>query len=668
MRRWIGNALAWLLRINPLPREVYAGDDGRIIYTNNGDWREILLLHFLMPPEMVFFLPAPLPDGLRILLTGRQVIALSGLKISTGRQLVALLRDKKQVLLFPRGDRLFYLARGVAALSLKTGIPARPVITGSITGGVYAGEEITVTDVSRKAAAYKVYDKLRTALFWANHQEQVNFFDQLRAAARKFGGNKTIAADFSGTVSYKKLLIGSFVLGGKFRDLCGPGETVGTLLPTSVGHLITFFALCYMGKTPVILNFSSGSSTVVDCARLANVNCVITSRLFVEKAELHPLVEKLQDRCRLVYLEDVKQSVTFWDKITGVLKYICGVGTVSGSMARVILFTSGSENKPKGVVLKHANIIANMAQLSGGIDFSARDKMFNALPMFHSFGLTGGVVLPVLSGMETYLYPSPLHYKVIPELINRTKATILLGTPTFLMGYAKNAGPGDFVTLRYVVAGGEKLKDEIRVYWRDNFAINIMEAYGTTEAAPGLCISSKQFYKPGSVGRFVPGLHWRIQEVPGIHDGGNLMIKGPNVMEGYLIHGRGFVPAEDWYDCGDVIRVDDEGYCTIIARLKRFAKISGEMVSLNQVEEVAEQCFSTDKNAAVIKEDVKKGERIILFTTCTDANRQQFREFLTRRQLSMLLMPAELIVVSALPVLGNGKIDYVSLQATIADV
>ncbi|MEM5771022.1 MAG: AMP-binding protein, partial [Bacillota bacterium] len=341
-------------------------------------------------------------------------------------------------------------------------------------------------------------------------------------------------------------------------------------MPTSVGHLITFFALCFVGKTPAILNFSSGSSTVVDCARLAGVNCVITSRLFVEKAELHPLIEQLQNNCRLVYLEDVRQSVTFGDKIAGVLKYLWGVGTVSGGAARVILFTSGSENRPKGVVLKHANIIANVAQLSGGIDFSARDKMFNALPMFHSFGLTGGVVLPVLSGMETYLYPSPLHYKVIPEFINRTKATLLLGTPTFLMGYAKNAGPGDFATLRYVVAGGEKLKDEIRAYWRDNFAINIMEAYGTTEAAPGLCISSGQFYKPGSVGRFVPGLSWRIQEVPGIHDGGNLMIKGPNVMEGYLIHGRGFVPAEDWYDCGDVIRVDEEGYCTIIARLKRF--------------------------------------------------------------------------------------------------
>lgn len=661
MRQWLGKVLAWLLKINP---QEFHCRRGRILYTHNAKWQGVMLFHLLMPADVVFLLPAAAAGRLGVFMTGRQVIGLSGLPVTAARQMAACLRDNRQIMIFPGGERFLTLARGVAALARRTGVMVRPIVAAD--GGIYTGKECSLVGTSRKAAAFCVFDALRTALFWTRYREQTNFFAELRAAARKFGGSRTIAADYSGALDYKKLIIGSFVLGGKFRTLCGPGERVGTLLPTSVGHLVTFFALCFLGKTPAILNFSNGISAVLDCAKLAEVNSVITSRLFVEKAELGPMLEKLQSCCTVIYLEDMKASITVWDKIAGLLKYLCGVGAVRRSAGRVVLFTSGSENKPKGVVLKHAHIIANVAQLSGGIDFSAKDKMFSALPMFHSFGLTGGVILPLLSGMESYLYPSPLHYKAIPELISRTKATILLGTPTFLMGYAKNAGPDDFTSLRYVVAGGEKLKDEIRTYWRDNFAIDIMEAYGTTEAAPGLCISSREFHKHGSVGRFVPGLAWRIEEVAGIQDGGNLLINGPNVMEGYLIHGQGFVPAEEWYDCGDVVRVDEEGYCTIISRLKRFAKISGEMVSLNQVEEVAEQCFATDKNAAVSIEDSKKGERIILFTTRPGATRHQLREYLVRQHLSMLLLPAEFVFIPELPVLGSGKTDYVRLQAVYA--
>jgi acyl-[acyl-carrier-protein]-phospholipid O-acyltransferase/long-chain-fatty-acid--[acyl-carrier-protein] ligase len=670
MRRWIGFFLSWLLSIKPIARDVFAGQGGMVIYTNNGGWPEVLLMHFLLPADIVFFLPSGFADNCGIVTSGRRIIATPGMGPSQVKQMINLLREGKKVLLFPGKEQIFNLSRLVALLSYKTGAVARPIFVDvrNKAGRLKVGEEVGAAVYNPSAAAYKFYDGLQSALFWARHQEQANLFDQLLVARRKFGAGKIVAEDFNGSIDYRKLIIGSYILGGKFRELCGNEERVGTLLPTAAGHFITFFALCYLGKTPAILNFSSGAATVSECAELAEVKCIITSRLFVEKAELQPLIEKLQNRCRIIYLEDVKETVTLKDKVAGILRYLWGVKAARHVPARVVLFTSGSESKPKGVVLSHGNLVTNVEQITSVINISTGDKMFNALPIFHSFGLTGGMILPVLSGVEVYLYPSPLHYKVIPELIAQKKATVLLGTPTFLMGYAKNAGVGDFNTLRYVIAGGEKLKEEIRAFWRQNYAINILEAYGTTEAAPALCVSSPQFNKPGSVGRFLPGVQWRIQEVEGISDGGNLLIKGPNLMEGYILHGKGFVPVDEWYDCGDVISVDEEGYCTIKARLKRFAKISGEMVSLNQVEEAAEGSFSTDMNAAVSTADLKKGEIIILFTTKPDATKQQIREYLSRQQLSMLLMPEDIIIVEELPVLGSGKIDYVKLQAMAADL
>jgi len=282
--------------------------------------------------------------------------------------------------------------------------------------------------------------------------------------------------------------------------------------------------------------------------------------------------------------------------------------------------------------------------------------------MFHSFGLTAGTLLPVLKGVEVFLYPSPLHYRTLPEISYDRNITIFLGTPTFLYGYAKYAHPYDFYNLRYVLAGGEKLKDEVRQLWQDKFGIRILEGYGTTETAPVLSLNTPLFHKTGTVGRFLPGIEYRIEAVPGIEDGGNLWVKGPNVMAGYMLYGKGFVPAAEWYDCGDVVSIDSEGYLSIKSRLRRFAKISGEMISLDAVEEAAEKCFGTNRNAAVNLPDVKKGEKILLYTMYKNASRQMLREFLSQGRQSMLSMPAEIIIVDKLPLLGSGKIDYVTLK------
>ncbi|HWQ60834.1 MAG TPA: AMP-binding protein, partial [Negativicutes bacterium] len=516
----------------------------------------------------------------------------------------------------------------------------------------------------KKEVGDKLLAMLQHALFRARQHRDAgaNLFDRFLAAVALHGAGKKMAADIGGTVTYRKAAVGSYVLGGKLKELLAGEPRAGVLLPNSIGHVVTLLALFSAGKSPAVINFSAGADNNIECCETAGIKTILTSRAFVEKAKFADYIGRLAERLRVVYLEDVSGAVTVADKLTGVVKYLCRTRAVAAP-ARVILFTSGSESKPKGVVLRHANILANINQAAAVFDFTHQDKMLNALPMFHSFGLTVGTLLPILEGIEVFLYPTPLHYKIIPELAYDGNATMLLGTPTFLAGYARYAHPYDFYRLRFVLAGGEKLKDEVRRTWQEKFGLRILEGYGTTETAPVLSINTPLFYRQGTVGRFLPGVEWRLEPVPGVVAGGNLLVKGPNVMEGYLLAGKGFVPAAEWYDCGDVVSVDGDGFVTIEARLKRFAKISGEMVSLDAVEQAAQKCFGTEKAAAVSLPDAKKGEKIVLYVVARGASKQAMREYMSAARQSMLALPAAVSAVDRLPLLGNGKTDYVALRA-----
>jgi len=339
----------------------------------------------------------------------------------------------------------------------------------------------------------------------------------------------------------------------------------------------------------------------------------------------------------------------------------------------VVLFTSGSEGTPKGVVLSHTNLIANRYQVAARIDFSPSDIVLNALPLFHSFGLTGGLLIPLLSGAKTFLYPSPLHYRIVPLLAYDINATILFGTDTFLTGYARMAHAYDFYSLRFVCAGAEKVKEETRRVYADRFGVRIFEGYGTTETAPVLAMNTPLYSKGGTVGRLLPGMTARLAPVPGIEDGGRLSVTGPNVLMGYLKAdhpGQLEVPETDetgrWHDTGDIVAMDEEGFLTIKGRAKRFAKIAGEMVSLGAVEDLAIKTWPDEAHAALNMPDDKKGEQIVLLTTRKQARVEELQHMLKQRGLPELMLPKRLVYVEALPLLGSGKTDYVAAKALLA--
>ena len=382
-------------------------------------------------------------------------------------------------------------------------------------------------------------------------------------------------------------MVGARVLAGKFTALAGEGEAVGVMLPNANGAAATLLGMMSAGRVPAMINFTAGVANVQAACTAAEVRTIVTSRAFVERARLDKLVEALAEKARIIYLEDLRATVSSVDKIRGLVRYRRALVPRDPDEPAAILFTSGSEGTPKGVVLSHRNMLCNAAQAAARIDFGRTDKVFNTLPVFHAFGLTVGLVLPLVSGVPVFLYPSPLHYRIVPELVYGANATILFGTDTFLSGYARAAHPYDFRSVRYVLAGAEPVKEATRRLWSEKFGLRILEGYGVTETAPALALNTPMFNRFGTVGRLLPGIEARLEPVPGVEEGGRLYVRGPNVMLGYLKSDRPGVllpPEEGWHDTGDIVTIDRDGFVTIKGRAKRFAKIGGEMISLAAVE------------------------------------------------------------------------------------
>jgi len=599
---------------------------------------------------------------------GRITVSGSLMKVYDGTAMIA---DKADAVVVPvriegaQRSHLSYLNKGEIKRSWF------PKVTVSILPPVKLDIDASLKGKTRRnAAGAKLQDVMIDAMV-KNAMLDHTLFEALAHAYRDRDTGKVLIEDPLGTqLTYRKLLLGAQVLSRKLEEGTAVGENVGVLLPNSAGVAVVFMALQSIGRVPAMLNFSAGPVNMLAAMKAAQVTTVLTSQAFIEKGKLDRLMAAIEGQARVVYLEDVRAAVSTIDKIKGLLDGIAPRVPRKANDPAVILFTSGSEGTPKGVVLSHRNILANAAQALARVDANANDKVFNVLPVFHSFGLTGGLMMPMLAGIPIYMYPSPLHYRIVPELIYQTGATILFGTDTFLSGYARSAHAYDFRTLRLVIAGAEPVKDRTRQVYMERYGIRVLEGYGVTETAPVLAMNTPMANRVGTVGRLSPLMEARLDPVPGIEEGGRLSVRGPNVMLGYLrAESPGVLEplADGWHDTGDIVTIDAQGFITIKGRAKRFAKIAGEMVSLSVVESIAATLWPQATSVAVSIPDQRKGERIVLLTTQKDAERSAMQRQAKAQGAPELAVPASIMVVDKVPLLGSGKTDYVTAKALAED-
>ena len=518
----------------------------------------------------------------------------------------------------------------------------------------------------RQAAGLALQDIMTDAAVASAPQELTLFEALVRAKKTRATGAPALSDPLGASLSYGKLVLGAQVLGAKLEAFAAPGGPVGVMLPNTTAVAVTFFALQSIGRVPAMINYTAGAPNIRGSCNAAGVSVILTSRTFVQKARLQALVGHLEPAIRMIYLEDVRGAVTLGDKVAGIL---------AGSRPRVvrrpgdpavILFTSGTEGVPKGVVLSHSNVLANCAQCLARIAVNGEDTALNVLPVFHSFGLTVGLIMPLIAGVPVCLYPSPLHYRIVPELIYDIGATILLGTNTFLAGYARSAHPYDLRSVRLAIAGGEAVKDDTRRTYMDRFGVRILEGYGVTETSPVLAMNTPIANKAGTVGRLSPLMEARLEPVTGIEGGGRLFVRGPNVMLGYYrAENPGTLepPPGGWHDTGDIVAIDAQGFIVIKGRVKRFAKIAGEMISLAAVEAMAAQAAPDTPLAVVAVPDARKGEHTVLLITDATLTRDIFQRYARANGAPELMVPTEIMVVPSLPLLGSGKPDYVAATA-----
>ena len=479
------------------------------------------------------------------------------------------------------------------------------------------------------------------------------------------------------TLTYRTLHRAARALGGVLQKRHRPGENIGVLLPTSVGAAAVFYAAIFRGLTPVMLNVNAGTGALISALRTAQISRVYTARALLERlpalADTAAAMEQ-ETGAEVEYLENLRGEIGLPRKLGALFLSLAPGGLARAGLAgrksppdspACVLFTSGSEGAPKGVVLSHRNLSANCAQILSRLDATPADSMLNALPVFHSFGLTAGVVLPVMSGVLAWQYPSPLHYRLIPEVAYLSNATIFFSADTFLANYGRAAHPSDFGSLRLVFAGAEKLRETTRRAWLNKFGVRILEGYGVTETAPVLAFNAPRQCKAGTVGRMMPGVEAKLVKIEGVESGGRLLVRGPNVMLGYLLPDAPGVlrpPAEGWHDTGDIAELDGWGYLTIAGRVRRFAKIAGEMAPMNGIEERFRERWPDFAFAVVAVSDARRGEVLVLVTDRRGTTREEAADILRAAGMPELWTPRRIVHAESLPQLPTGKPDYPAIS------
>ncbi len=686
--------------------------DRVLIVANHTSFLDGLLLACFLPKKLSFAINTQISERWysRLIRPIVNLFAMDPTNPLSLKSLIRYVQQDKRVVIFPEGritvtGALMKIYNGPGLVADRSGAMVLPVrLEGAqytpfsrlrgrvrlrwfpkITIKVLPPQVISAPDNvrgrARRKYAGQVLSDIMTDMMYKTGNYNRTIMQGVLDAMKTHGRNHKIVEDIERQpLGYNQLLTRAFILGNKIKDNHEHGEYVGVLLPNSVGTVVVFLGLQIHSYVPAMLNFSAGAKGMISACETAAIKTVYTSRRFIKMGRMEDTIAALAEKVKIVYLDDLIPTVTLFDKLRGAVNarfanttYMRKSKKAKPEDPAVVLFTSGSEGVPKGVVLSHANILANGVQMSTRIDFSAQDIIFNALPMFHSFGLSAGTLLPLLSGMRTFFYPTPLHYRIVPEMVYEVNATIMFGTNTFLKGYARFAHPYDFYSLRYVFAGAEKLHEDTRKVWSERFGVRILEGYGATETSPALTSNTAMDNKSGTVGRLLPGIEYKLLPVPGVGKGGRLIVKGANIMRGYLLHDKPGViqppvteQGEGWYDTGDIVTLDEDGFVTIRGRAKRFAKVGGEMISLTAVEEFISRVWQDKQHAVVSIPDDVKGEQLVLVTDDDSAERKELVTAAREQGIGELNVPKKTIKVKEVPLLGTGKTDYPAVQALVS--
>ena len=710
--RWILQAL---FRVKVRGLENYqAGGERKMIIANHVSYLDAVVLAAFLPEVPTFAINTEIAKKwwVRPILLFVRVYAVDANNPMAIKSLTKLVRTGVPVVIFPEGrltvtGGLMKIYQGPGLMAVRGEADIIPVQLDGVQHSYfsYLGNKvkrrlfprISMTILppvrlsppegnaraARAAVVARIYNIMSEMAFATAPTSQF-LFEALLQARHEHGGSYPVMDDPGfAPLSYRKLIARSLAVAPRLVAGSRFGEAVGIMLPNSKAAVVALFGVQAACRVSALLNFSLGIKNMLSTCATSQVRFVWTSERFVREAKLQKLVEAMIEAgIEIRYLESLKSQRSVGDAI----RLLAGTwfpgllwGLTRGARLKelglphqeaahvpaLILFTSGSSGTPKAVVLSHKNLLSNVRQLLSQIDLHRQDRVFNCLPMFHSFGLTGGTLTPLLGGVQVFMYPSPLHYRIIPELVYQTNSTILFGTNTFLSGYSKKAHPYDFHSVRYIFAGAEKVKEGTKKTWSEVFGVRLLEGYGSTECAPGISINSPMFNQSETVGRFLPGIRHRLEPVPGIDRGGRLWVQGPNVMLGYYLPERpGMLvpPSDGWYDTGDIVETTPEGFIKILGRAKRFAKVAGEMVSLTAVEDLASAAWPGFLHAAVSVPHAQRGEEVLLITEKPGPSRKDLLTYASSHGIPELFVPRTLIE-RTIPMLGSGKPDYATLQS-----